>query len=125
MKKLIISMAAVFAVAALNAQNLDPTVEVSRVYEGKLIEVHKPAIEMAVPDTLYRFDLDFGYSVFDKTYKGSYEFNPYMLDMRPESNLQSPSQFYLKAGAGYTLHPTFDLLWSPEFNKPLSVNVCF
>lgn len=123
MKKLIIFMAAVFAVAALNAQNLDPTVEVSRVYEGKLIEVHKPAIEMAVPDTLYRFDLDFGYSVFDKTYKGSYEFNPYMLDMRPESNLQSPSQFYLRAGAGYTLHPAFDLLWSPVFNKPLSVNV--
>lgn len=40
------------------AQDLDPTVEVSRVYEGKLIEVHKPAIAMAVPDTLYRFDQD-------------------------------------------------------------------
>lgn len=123
MKKLIIFISAAFAVATLNAQNLDPTVEVSRVYEGKLIEVHKPAIEMAVPDTLYRFDLDFDYSVFEKTYKGSYEFNPYTLEMRPESNLQNPSKFYLRAGAGYTLHPTFDLLWSPVFEKPLSVNV--
>ena len=123
MKRLIIFMADIFAVAALGAQNLDPTVEVSRVYEGKLIEVRKPAIEMAVPDTLYRFDLDFDYSVFDKTYRGSYEFNPYMLDMRPEANPKDFSKFYMKAGAGYTLHPTFDLLWSPVFQKPLTLNV--
>ena len=28
----------------LAAQNLDPTVEVSRAYEGKLVEVHKPSM---------------------------------------------------------------------------------
>ena len=81
--------------AGLQAQNLDPTVEVSRAYEGKLIEVRKPAIEMSVPDTLYKFDLGFDYSVFENPYRGSYEFNPYMMDMRPESNLQKPSQFYM------------------------------
>ena len=42
-----------------HAQNLDPTVVVDRAYEGKLMEVHKPALEMAVPDSVMRFDLDF------------------------------------------------------------------
>ena len=123
MKKIIISAAALLAVAALNAQNLDPTVEVSRAYEGKLIEVRKPVMEMNVPDTLYKFDLDFDYSVFENPYRGAYEFNPYMMDMRPESNLQTPSQLYLKAGAGYTLHPVFDLLWSPDMKGAFSVDL--
>ena len=74
--------AALMSVAAL-AQNLDPTVEVSRAYEGTLVEVHKPTQVMAVPDSVQRFRLDFDYSVFDKPYKGSYEFSPYMTSMRP------------------------------------------
>lgn len=123
MKKLMFILSAVFAAAALQAQNLDPTVEVSRVYEGKLIEVRKPVLEMSVPDTLYKFDLDFDYSVFENPYRGAYEFNPYMMDMRPESNLMHPSKFYLKAGAGYTLHPVFDLLWSPQLKGDFSVDV--
>ena len=71
MKKIIISIA-IFAASVFSAaaQNLDPTVEVSRGYQGKLVDVHKPAMEMSVPDTVQRFDLDFDYSVFDNPYKG-------------------------------------------------------
>lgn len=123
MKRTFIYVAAVLISAVMQAQDLDPTVEVSRVYEGKLIEVRKPVMEMAIPDTLYRFDLDFDYSVFDNPYRGSYEFNPYMLDMRPESNLRNPSAFYLNAGAGYTLHPVLDVLWSPALKGPFSVDL--
>ena len=36
----------VLAISA-GAQDLDPTVEVSRAYEGKLVEVHKPSFTMA------------------------------------------------------------------------------
>ena len=54
-----------------SAQNLDPTVEVRRTYEGKLLEAHKPQLSMSVPDSLTRFDLDFDYSVFETPYKGS------------------------------------------------------
>ena len=122
-RRKILILSTVLMSAALQAQNLDPTVEVSREYEGKLIEVRKPVMDMHVPDTLYRFDLDFDYSVFDNPYRGSYEFNPYMLDMRPESNLQPSSKFYLKAGAGYTLHPVFDLLWSPDLKGAFSMDV--
>lgn len=109
--------------AAMQAQDLDPTVEVSRVYEGKLIEVRKPVMDMAVPDTVYRFDLDFDYSVFDNPYRGSYEFNPYMLDMRPETGDRRSSEFYMKAGAGYTLHPELSVMWYPEMDGSFKAGV--
>lgn len=124
MKRIIVFFAVLTASVLLSdAQNIDPTVEVSRVYEGKLMEVHKPAYEMAVPDTLYRFDLDFDYSVFDNPYKGAYEFSPYMTQMKPSSEQRRPSSLYINAGAGYTLHPVFDILWSPDLKGPFSVDV--
>ncbi len=109
-----------FAAAALlplaaSGQNLDPTVEVSRAYEGKLMEVHKPQLEMAVPDSVLRFDLDFDYSVTDKPYKGAYEFSPYTVDMRPSPTVYEWKKFRLKAGAGYQPHPVFDMVWTPKF----------
>ena len=111
-----------FAVAAammqtLMAQNLDPTVEVNRAYEGKLMEVHKPSLDMAVPDSVMRFDLEFDYSVFESPYESSYEFNPYLLSMKPSAATQAPGKFYLRAGAGYQLHPELDLVWSPVLSE--------
>lgn len=103
-----------FAAIVSSAQDLDPTVVVDRAYEGKLMEVHKPVLEMAVPDTVMRFDLDFDYSVFDSPYKGSYEFNPYLLSMKPSASSDGSRKFYLRAGAGYQLHPELDLIWSPD-----------
>ena len=104
-----------FMLAALSAsaQDIDPTVEVSRIYQGKMIEVHKPMIEMQVPDSVTRFDLDFDYSVFDNPYKGTYEFNPYVQNMKPQPDAGSGRRLFIKAGAGYPLHPVFDLVWSP------------
>lgn len=105
-----------FAVAAgtlCHAQNLDPTVEVSRAYEGKLLEVHKPVMPMSQPDSVSQFNLKFDYSVFDNPFKGSYEFNPYMLNMRPEPAAFDGKTFYFRAGAGYRLNPSADLVWSP------------
>ncbi len=99
------------------AQNLDPTVEVSRAYEGKLMEVHKPVLDMAVPDTIHRFDLDFDYAVSESPYRGSYEFNPYMMSMKPASSRRKPGTFFLNAGVGYTLHPVLDAVWSPALGK--------
>ncbi len=108
---------------AASGQNLDPTVEVSRTYEGKLMEVHKPQLRMEVPDSVLNFDLEFDYSVTDKPYKGSYEFSPYTVEMKPSPAVRDHRTLYLKAGAGYQLHPTLDLVWSPEFKKPFRMNV--
>ena len=71
------------AAICASAQDIDPTVEVSRTYQGKMMEVHKPMISMQIPDSVMQFDLDFDYSVFDSPYKGTYEFNPYLQDMKP------------------------------------------
>ena len=118
MKKIYLYILAL-SVAGLSAsaQDLDPTVVVDRVYEGKLMEVHKPVLEMAVPDSVMRFDLDFDYSVFDNPYKGSYEFNPYLLSMKPSVPTDRSGRFYLRAGAGYQLRPEFDMVWSPKMKE--------
>ena len=113
-----------FVCAAAYGQNLDPTVVVSRDYEGKLMEVHKPKLEMAVPDSVLRFDLDFDYSVSDSPYKGAYDFTPYLLDMKPLPVERKVGKFYLNAGAGYQLHPELDLVWSPDLkSKSFRMNV--
>ena len=54
------------------AQNLDPTVEVSRAYEGKIMEATKPVRDVNVPDSVGTFRLDFDYAVFEnfKQYVG-------------------------------------------------------
>ena len=51
--------------AGISAQDLNPTVEVSRQYQGQLMEVHKPVMEMALPDSVDKFNLEFDYSVFE------------------------------------------------------------
>lgn len=107
----------------LAAQNLDPTVEISRAYEGKIIEAQKPVREMTVPDSVSTFRLDFDYSVFDKPYKGAYDFNPYLMNMRPTAAQYDPQTLYLKVGAGYRLRPELDFIWSPELKKGLTMNV--
>lgn len=97
----------------IGAQDFNPTVEVSRQYKGSLVEVHKPAMDMALPDSVEKFNLQFDYSVFDNPYKGSYEFKPYLLNMNLDQAGYQGRKFYLKAGAGYSLHPTMDLVWTP------------
>ncbi len=113
----VVAAAVALLPSAASGQNLDPTVEVSRQYEGKLMEVHKPLLKMAVPDSVLRFDLEFDYSVTDKPYKGAYEFSPYVVEMKPSPVVYERKSFYLKAGAGYSLHPELDLVWSPKFRK--------
>ena len=112
LKSLILLVVTVLPVAAA-AQNLDPTVVVNRAYEGRLLEVHKPSMTMTVPDTVRRFDLDFDYSVFENPYKGSYEFKPYELLMNPFASSGNMPSFWVKAGAGYTLHTVMELVWTP------------
>ena len=54
---ILVAIAALTASYSLGAQDLDPTVVVNRAYEGKLMEVHKPALDMAVPDSIQQFNL--------------------------------------------------------------------
>lgn len=105
------------------AQNLNPTVSVSRTYEGELAEVHKPDQTMAVPDSVRHFDLKFDYSVFDNPYKGAYDFTPYSLDLTPQPEAYLGNRLYLKVGAGYRLRPYLDFVWEPTMKGRLKLNV--
>ena len=86
-RNIILTFVASLVCATSFAQsNLNPTVEVTNTYQGDPSAVHKPQIGMAIPDSLLRFDMDFGYEVFEKPYQGAYNFKPYMLAMKPEKN---------------------------------------
>ena len=107
----------------LAGQSIDPTVEVTRDYEAKLMEAHKPLFKMPVADSLQHFDLEFDYSVYDSPYKGAYDFNPYLLNTRPAPSPYSGKSFWLKAGAGYALQPVLDLVWTPGLKGRFRMSV--
>ena len=105
------------------AQNLNPTVEVTNVYQAGAADIHKPQLEMAVPDSLLRFDLDFDYEVFDNPYRGAYSFQPYMLDLQPAKDAWRGHKLFVKAGAGYSPHPQAAFIYSPELPGRFQMSV--
>ncbi len=124
MRQHILATAFAAAVTALAyGQNLNPTVEVTNAYEGGASSINKPAQKMAVPDTVTRFNLDFDYSVFEKPYRGAYEFSPYYVELKPAPKVSTTGKFYLRAGAGFTLHPELDMVWSPVRKERFRLNV--
>ena len=124
MRQHILTTALAAAVSALAfGQNLNPTVEVTNAYEGGASSISKPAQQMAVPDSVTRFNLDFDYSVFEKPFKGAYEFRPYYVQLKPEPKPLTEEKFYLRAGAGFTLHPELDFVWSPVRKDKFRLNL--
>lgn len=107
----------------LAAQDYNPTVVVTNKYRGVTENAVKGEIEMAVPDSVRHFNMTFDYSVFDTPYRGSYEFSPYSVEMKPSFGGRRPGVFYLNAGIGYTLHPELDLVYTPVSNGRLSLDV--
>lgn len=105
------------------AQNFNPKVEVTNTYEGKVMDVRKQDIPMNVPDSLLQFEYNVVYSVFDNPYRGSYEFKPYVIEMRPDSKPSDEKRFFLSAGAGYTFHPELDFVFTPAIHKAFRFNV--
>lgn len=112
MKK-VLFISALLVSAYAYAQNLNPVVEVTNVYAMEASGIEKPDQLMQLPDSVFKFNLDFDYSVKSTPYKGAYEFNPYLVQMRPSARLSREQTFYLKAGAGYSFHPEVDVVWNP------------
>ncbi len=123
-RHILVALAALaFTSNSISAQDLDPTVVINKTYSGKLREVYKPVLEMPVPDSLKSFDRGFDYSIFDQPYKVAGGFTPYFLTMKPSPKVPESMKLYLKAGAGYTLNPTLDLVWSPLRSRALKMDV--
>ena len=86
-KKILILSALLVAGAALRAQNLNPVVEVTNAYAREATGIEKPSQLMDLPDSIYKFNLSFDYRVTNPTYKGAYEFHPYLVQMKPGARL--------------------------------------
>lgn len=126
MKKIITATASFLALSCVFAfaQKFNPKVEVENAYEGKIIQAAKLPVSMTVPDSLYKFGYTLDYSVFDNPYKGSYIFKPYKIEMTPDPAPSGARKLFVNIGAGYSLHPELDVVYSPSIKKyPLQLSV--
>ena len=113
MKRYILSAALFCLPLCAFAQNINPTVQVTNDFQGKIMEVHKGELPIAVADSLLKFDWNFDYAVTDNPYRGAYDFTPYLIDTTPEAAPLKQGKLYLRAGAGYTFHPEASLVYTP------------
>ncbi len=111
MKTINLAFAMMALYAPLSAQNINQSVQVTNDYVTRFADFQKQGPVLVTPDSMYRFDYRFDYSVFETPYRGSYEFSPYRIAVKPEARLYDGSRFFLRAGAGYSLHPQFEMAW--------------
>ena len=123
MKKINLAIAMMALCAPLSAQNINQSVQVTNDYVTRFADFQKQGPVLGVPDSLYRFDYSFDYSVFETPYKGSYEFSPYQISVKPEARLYDGNKLFLRAGAGFTFHPQFELAWQMLQEKDFSIGV--
>lgn len=114
MKRSAIILFTLFLGGMLSAQNsnLNPTVQVTNNYESRIPDTDKDVMRVVVPDSLYKFDLNFDYTGFETHYNGNDEFNPFLTELDMAERAIKSKDLYLKIGAGYSLHPIFDAVYS-------------
>ena len=125
MKRFLLTLSALCALGTLSfAQNrINAEVEVSNDYRTRLADVEKYSVGMAVPDSLYKFNLDFDYAVFENPYKGAYEFSPYAIKLTPDKSVYDGHKLYVRAGAGWTMRPRVSAVWTPVATATDRLNV--
>ncbi len=122
-KKLIFVSTALFLALPAFPQSIDQSVEVTNEYETRFSDFQKKNVAESVPDSLYRFDYNFDYSVFDSPYRGAYDFTPYEIKLTPEPVPYDGRTLYARAGAGYSLHPVLDITYTPLAGKEAGVSL--
>lgn len=106
-----------FTLPARAQRKIDPTVEVKKDFDGKMLEIHKSRLDPSIADSLSSFNLNFDYTIFNKPYKDMYEFNPL-----PSARIHSPvteqyPYFFAKVGLGYPLNPNAEIYYQPNLGK--------
>lgn len=107
MKNISAIFASVFAVFVFSgnllAQDINPTVEVSRDFKGALKEIHKSALKPSSMDSSLISDLHFSYSVLSRKYGSGYDFAPGKFGAQNISSRLDEPLFMLDLSAGYPL----------------------
>lgn len=101
-------------------QRIDPTLEVKRDYDAKLLEITKGKLFSSFADSLGIFDMSFRYSIFDRPFKDLYEFSPL-----PSASIESEKRavqpfIYLKAGSNFPFNPYGKLFIQPRLPESFS-----
>ena len=123
MKKTVYTLAFLALSLGAAAQNLNPTVEVTNTYKREASGIEKPDQLLPLPDSVSRFNYDFDYTVRSTPYRGSYEFKPYNVQLRPNVRPDTQNTLYAKLGAGYGFHPEAMIVYTPVAGDALHVNV--
>lgn len=124
MKRILcITIAALAAGVSAYAQNINASVQVTNDYRASAAEAAKQEIPVSVPDSALKFDYNFDYSVFESPYMGAYEFTPYVVRVVPESQEYDGNRFFLKAGAGYTIHPVLQAVFATAPRKNFAMSI--
>ena len=105
------------------AQNLNPTVEVTNTYKREASGIEKPDQLLPLPDSVTRFNYDFDYTVRSTPYRGSYDFKPYNVQLKPIARPGTESTLFAKLGAGYGFHPEAQVVWTPVAGSRMHMNV--
>lgn len=123
MRKILLSMALGALCFTSLAQTFNPSVEVTNDFLTNTQTADRVSFPISVPDSVTHFQLQFDYNIFANPYNGSYKFVPYTVSLEPEARSYDGSKFYLRAGAGYTLHPVVTAAASPRIGKNMILNL--
>lgn len=106
------------APSALRAQQkIDPTLEVTREFDGRMMNIHKSPLSTKTADSLKNFALDFNYTIFDKPYKDLYEFTPAASAAIFSRPAREWPLLLLKGGISFPLTPEAQLYFQPNLNR--------
>ncbi|HIZ87241.1 MAG TPA: hypothetical protein IAC03_03660, partial [Candidatus Coprenecus pullistercoris] len=96
---------------------INSTVTVERSYEGDIVSVTKPLLDIPVEDTLLDFKLNFDYTTFYSPYKDLYEFAPLQSPTPSPAGRAVYPWFYARLAAAYPLAPSADVYVTPRFRN--------
>jgi hypothetical protein len=99
------------------AQKIDPTVSVSRDFDVNTENINKSKLPLLLNDSLYNFNLDFNYSIFDKKYTDLYKFSDTKsIELTPHRQSYLPI-FQAKLGYLSPLTPKGSLFFYPKLKN--------
>ena len=127
MKERFLALVLMFGVLASTSgtiyaqQKIDPTLEVKRDFDAKLMEITKGKLFSNYADSLGIFDHSFKYSIFDKPIKDLYEFTPLPSAAIDKTPFVKQPVAQITAGSNFPLNPYGSMYLQPRLPSSLSL----
>ncbi|MEZ7954394.1 MAG: hypothetical protein QMB82_04425 [Bacteroidales bacterium] len=102
-------------------QKIDPTLEIRRDFDGKLMEITKSKLPFQIADSISRFNLIFDYTVFNKPVRDLYEFSPLPSAQIEKKGRERHPVFQAQLATSFPLAPYANLYYQP--NLPTGLNL--